>query len=366
MLMSLALLATTIALAHGSLAPSTMRSVRTTGIGGCKAPFESCVKLKTVRTPTPKAGNALIRVNATSVNPSDVDEVEGGACMFGCGADVSGTVVACPGCTRLKVGDEVWTLARGAYADFVVSPESSTGVKPASISHADAGTVPEVGLTSLFSLKRTASDPSAPLPPPGSPWGAKTNLSVVITAGSGGTGAVGIQFAKAWGAAHIATATTGEAGIEFVKSLGATFVTDYKKIDLFDALASDSVDIVYDNYGAEGTADKAMRVLRAGGTYLLMPHGECYVSKSQKPPCLSAHPKAGVRQLNYDTSPDFEKNALPGLDEMAGLVARGALRATVGKSFELADAARAFNFSAGRGEGGVSQHVGKISMVVAA
>jgi len=27
-----------------------------------------------------------------------------------------------------------------------------------------------------------------------------------------------------------------------------------------------SVDIVYDNYGAEGTADKAMRVLRAGGT----------------------------------------------------------------------------------------------------
>ena len=39
----------------------------------------------------------------------------------------------------------------------------------------------------------------------------------------------------------------------------------------------------------------------SGGTYLLMPHGECYENKKQGPPCLSAHPKAGVRQLNYVT-----------------------------------------------------------------
>jgi hypothetical protein len=40
-----------------------------------------------------------------------------------------------------------------------------------------------------------------------------------------------------------------------------------------------------------------MRVLRQGGTYLLMPHGECYVSKKQAPPCLSAKPKHGVTQV---------------------------------------------------------------------
>ena len=49
-----------------------------------------------------------------------------------------------------------------------------------------------------------------------------------------------------------------------------------------------------------------MKVLRAGGTYLLMPHGECYEKKTQGPPCLSANPKKGVRQLNYVTGPDFE------------------------------------------------------------
>ena len=38
---------------------------------------------------------------------SDVDEVEFGGCLLGCGADVAGTVVACTGCSRLKPGDGV-------------------------------------------------------------------------------------------------------------------------------------------------------------------------------------------------------------------------------------------------------------------
>ena len=62
-----------------------------------------------------------------------------------------------------------------------------------------------------------------------------------------------------------------------------------------------------------------MRTIRPGGVYLLMPHGECFSKQTQGPPCLSAHPKPGVRQLNYVTGPDFEAHALQGLDEMAAL-----------------------------------------------
>lgn len=339
-----------------------MRQLRTTG--ACAAPFVDCVHLKMEPTPTAKRGEALIRVNASSVNPSDVDEVESGACTLGhCGADISGTVVECNGCSRLKAGDEVWTLASGAYADYIAAPESSTGLKPPSLDHTSAGTLPEVGLTSLLSLKRTASEPGTPLPR-GSPW-TKTNLTVVVTSGAGGTGSMGLQLAKAWGATHIATAASGAASIAFVKSLGATYVTDYKQVDLFETLADNSVDIVYDNYGAEGTADKAMHAIRPGGAYLLLPHGECFVSKSQAPPCLSTNPKPGVRQLNYATGPDFADHALEALDELACLIAAGSVRATVDRSFSLDDAARAFNYSAGNGEGGVSEHVGKISIVVA-
>ena len=72
-----------------------------------------------------------------------------------------------------------------------------------------------------------------------------TNLTVVVTAGSGGTGSIGIELAKAWGAKHIVTATTGAAGMAFVRQLGADIVYDYKQEDIFDALPDDSVDIVY-------------------------------------------------------------------------------------------------------------------------
>lgn len=75
--------------------------------------------LQVESVPTPRAGfgKVLIRVNGSSVNPSDVDTVEGGGCTNGCGADVSGTVVECVGCKRLKVGDEVWTVAEGVYME---------------------------------------------------------------------------------------------------------------------------------------------------------------------------------------------------------------------------------------------------------
>ena len=129
-----------------------------------------------------------------------------------------------------------------------------------------------------------------------------------------------------------ATATTGAAGDAFVRSLGATFVVDYHQQDIFDALPDNSVDIVYDNYGAERTADKAMRVLRPGGVYLLMPHGICYELKLQRPPCLAKHAKAGVSQLNYDTGPDFAAHGQAGLDELAGLVDAGKLRAPLDSS----------------------------------
>lgn len=45
---------------------------------------------------------------------------------------------------------------------------------------------------------------------------------------------------------------------------------------------------MYDNYGAEGSADKAMRVLRSGGVYLLMPHGEYPCSLPL--PCIPSSP----------------------------------------------------------------------------
>jgi NADPH:quinone reductase-like Zn-dependent oxidoreductase len=206
--------------------PPTMRLVEAKG--ACTAPFTQCVDVVTVPVHTPKHGEALIEVMTSSVNPSDRDTVEGGGCVHGCGADISGRVVACPACSRLKVGDDVWTLGSPAYAEYVVVSESRVGLKPSTLDFLPAGTIPEVGLTSWLSLKRSASKFPSPLPA-GSPWPATKypNLTVAITAGSGGTGFIAIEMAKAWGAKHILTSTTGAAGFSFVRSLGATWVSDY-------------------------------------------------------------------------------------------------------------------------------------------
>ena len=79
----------------------------------------------------------------------------------------------------------------------MVAAEGGVGLKPPALDFVAAGTIPEVGLTSLLSLKRTGSKPGTPLPK-GTPWPGRANLTVVVTAGSGGTGSVGIMLAKAW------------------------------------------------------------------------------------------------------------------------------------------------------------------------
>merc|ERR1712107_334896 len=62
-----------------------------------------------VVVPTPSTGQALIHMIASSVNPSDVDIIEMGASGGRTlGNDMSGYVVSCNNCTRLKAGDFVW------------------------------------------------------------------------------------------------------------------------------------------------------------------------------------------------------------------------------------------------------------------
>lgn len=94
--------------------PFLMTAVHAVGKCGRFAPCEncsfSCVQSHQTLTPKPKAGHVLIKVKGTSINPCDVDTVQGG---YGFGKtlceDVAGVVVAIgPGCSgRIKVGDEV-------------------------------------------------------------------------------------------------------------------------------------------------------------------------------------------------------------------------------------------------------------------
>merc|ERR1712039_683709 len=160
----------------------------------------------------------------------------------------------------------------------------------------------------------------------------KKNLTVVITSGAGGTGLTAIQLAKAYGATRIVTASS-PSHMALLKTLGATDVFDYHTTSLWEQLPESSVDVVYDNYGAAGTADAAMPSLRSGGVFIFLPGKGGSVSK---------HPKHGVRQINYGLC---DSSRHQDLDELKRIADAGHLRAIVDQNFPLDDIVKALNAS---------------------
>lgn len=293
---------------------------------GCKAPDWTCLEEKSVNVPSAGKGQALIEVKGSSVNPVDCDLVETGVSVGTLGLDGSGTILATGDGCDLAEGDEVFGSFDGAYAQYATATCSRLA-KKTTFSHAEAGALPIVAGTSIQCLNALDL-----------PNRAKTekNLTVVVTSGQGGTGHMGVQIAKAMGANRVITACTG-AGIEFCSSLGADLVVDYHEQELFDALPDDSVDLVFDNLGLPGTADKAMHAIRAGGTYLVLFGGD-----GGK---ISDHPKDGVKQIAF-------KLYNPGRTEMeytASLVDAGSLRVNLFASYGLHEVKQAWAALRGHG-----------------
>lgn len=176
------------------------------------------------------------------------------------GGDVAGTVVSLgAGCQRLQVGDRVWAnrfAIGGGMAEYALAAEEQCAVMPGGLGFAEAGTIPVVGGTALQCLLclqpaqmqervRAHTHVRAGNPcPPSTSARPLQNMTVAITSGSGGTGYLAVQIAKALGASKIITAATGATAIEWMRALGAAVVVDYMEHDIFEAVGDDSLDAV--------------------------------------------------------------------------------------------------------------------------
>jgi len=323
----------------GAFAPKTMRAAVASGAGKKEGDF-SKIKVTDRPVPQPGHGQVLIRVAASSVNPIDWKimsmSVLNVVTLFGpkvMGFDVAGTIEAVgSGCSRLKTGDEVWAdlgksslplhpIQLGAWADYAVADESQVGLKSITHNLTEAASLPLVGLTSYQAFKKA-----------GAPWTGKSNLTVVITSGAGGTGLVAIQLAKHYGATRIITSSSPK-NFELLKSMGATDVFDYHKTTVWKELEDNSVDFVLDNFGAPGTADLAMPSLRSGGVFEYVPG---------KGGAASKKPKDGVTQINFGLCDSSKHEDLDALKAIADV---GHLKAVVKESFALEDIIGALNAS---------------------
>jgi len=333
--------------------PATMKAVVASGA----APEGDFSKVEVVSdhaVPQPGHGEVLIKVVASSVNPVDWKLLEGWS--YGSkkvlGFDVAGVVEEVgSGCTRLQPGDAVWAdlgngldgaeVQLGAWAEFALANESQVGLKPKSLTFEDAATLPLVALTDYQALKLT-----------GAPWENRSNITVVVTSGSGGTGTIAVQMAKAYGATRIVTSAS-PSNAALLKRLGATDVIDYHQSTIWEVLQNETVDVVYDNYGAAGTADQAMPSLKPDGVFVLLPGKGGEVSKKPKP---------GVTQINFGLVDSSQHEDLDALTDMAD---SGHLVAIAPETYSLDRIVSALNASAaGHVVGKVGIHVAHATSTV--
>lgn len=295
-----------------------MKALVLTSFGG-PASFE----LRDVPKPVPHAGQVLVRVHATSINPLDYQVRRGDypdlvPLPATTGHDVSGVIEAVgPGVTAFAPGDEVWYTPQifdgpGSYAEYHVAAEGIVGRKPRSLSHLEAASLSLVGGTVWEALVVRA--------------GLRVGESILIHGGAGGVGHVAIQVAKAMGARVFTTVR--EANFEFARTLGADVLIDYTKQDYVDAVMRESegrgVDVVFDTIGGDTLSRSPDALAQLGRVVSIVD---------------IAQPQNVVQAWGKNASYHFvfTRQNRGKLDELSALVDRGLLRPHVGAVYSLAE-----------------------------
>ena len=201
--------------------------------------------------PTPKAGEVLVKVAATSVNTVDTMIRQLGQEQLPLspdlpailGMDFAGTIEALgEGVTGYEVGDEIFGCAgglmalQGALAEYMPADARLIAHKPKSLSMKQAAALPLVGITAYEGLTRA---------------GIAAGQKVLVQGGAGGVGHVATQLAKHFGADVYATGSGG-AQSPIIEGYGATainFMTEPVSEYVAKYTSGAGFDLVFDSVG---------------------------------------------------------------------------------------------------------------------
>jgi NADPH:quinone reductase-like Zn-dependent oxidoreductase len=168
------------------------------------------------------------------------------------GRDVAGVVVAIGAAVaRFAVGDEVYGVAPGSFAEYAVARDSRLARKPVNLSFTQAAVVPVSAATALRALVDVGR--------------VQSGQSVLVVGASGGVGTFAVQIAKAFEAEVTGVCSTAKT--DLVASLGADHVLDYTRDDFADG--SHKYDLVLDVAG-NPSLRRLRRALRPRGTVVFV------------------------------------------------------------------------------------------------
>lgn len=206
--------------------------------------------------PVPAAGQVLVRIHASGVNPLDLKIAAGKAeharmpLPAVLGIDMAGIVEAVgPGVDGLAPGDAVFGMTggvggvQGSLAEYAAVDAGLLAHAPRSISLREAAALPLVFITAWEGLVDRAR--------------VKAGDSVLVQGGAGGVGRMAVQLALAHGAVVSATGRPGQRGL--IEAMGARFI---------EQVEGEEFDIVYDTIGGE-VLDASFRAAREYGGHVV-------------------------------------------------------------------------------------------------
>ncbi|MDV7245769.1 MULTISPECIES: NAD(P)H-quinone oxidoreductase [Rhodococcus] len=286
-----------------------------------------------VSTPTPAAGEVLLRVAAAGINRADLMQRQGlyppppGITDI-MGMEASGTVVAVgTAVDDFRPGDQVCALvAGGAYAEYVVVPAAQLLPIPNGLSLVDAAALPEVASTVWSTIVMDA--------------GLKAGETLLVHGGGSGIGTHAIQVGKALGAT-VAVTVGSEAKAQRCRELGADIVINYREQNFATELAGQA-DVILDIMGGQylpGNVD----ALAVGGRLVIIGMQGGFTGELNVGALIGKRARViGLNVRNRPlTGPGSKAEIVAAVAENEWpLVAQGLVRPVISAKLPLADAER--------------------------
>lgn len=324
-----------------------MRAVEITAFGAADV-------LRLGERPKPQAGEGelLIRVSASGINRPDVLQRLGhyapppGATDLP-GLEVAGVVESGDAAALLRaglqVGDRVCALvAGGGYAEWCVAPVEQCLPVPAGLSDIEAASLPETFFTvwsNVFDRGRL-----------------QAGETLLVQGGTSGIGVTAIQLARAMGATVIVTAGSDEKCAACL-ALGAHHAINYKTQDFVEEAkritAGKGVDVVLDMVAGDYVAREVECLAEDGRLVIIAVQGGV---KSAFNAGLVLRRRLTITGSTLRPRPVAFKGAIARAlrEHVWPLIAAGAVRPVIYRTFAAADAAQAHALMES------NQHTGKI------
>jgi NADPH:quinone reductase len=237
------------------MSTSLMKALRFTEFGP-----PSVLRIEEVPIPQPSDGEALVRVKAAAINPSDIGDVAGRFKKTTLprtpGRDFAGVVVK----GKQREGEEVWGSAPnlgivrdGSHAEYVVVPVETLSLRPKSLSMAQAATIGIPYITAWASVVNAAQ--------------IQAGETILIVGARGAVGQAATQIAN-WKKARVIGADTTSDPIPGTEAVVNTKSEDLRE-RVLELTAEKGVNAVFNTVGGP-LFEPAFQSLAFGGRQVVI------------------------------------------------------------------------------------------------